>query len=271
MKDLTADFVKKYLQRINYSGSLKPTIETLRQLQIAHLYTVPFENISIHLKQPIQLNYSWLATKIIEQHRGGFCYELNGLFSLLLKQLGFQVTLLSAEVANEEGIFGREFGHLTLLVSNSDDWLVDVGFGNSFIYILKLESDIEIRQRNQLYKLINQSGLWTLYQYQEKWKPQYRFQLISRELEDFQACCNYNQTDSQSIFKQRLICTQLTSEGRVTLSNRKLILSQNNQRNEEIIEDSKKYQQILKKYFQINLDCYSEENINNLLDFVFFK
>lgn len=271
MKDLTENFVRQYLRRIDYQGSLAPTIETLRQLQIAHLYSVPFENISIHLQQPIQLNYSWLFAKIVEQNRGGFCYELNGLFSLLLNKFGFEVTLLSAEVAKEDGTYGRELGHLTLLVSGLDQWLVDIGFGDSFIYPLKLENGIEINQKKQIYKLINQSDFWTLYQYKKEWKPQYRFQLISRKLKDFNPTCDYNQTNYQSIFKQRLICTRLTPEGRYTLSNRKLIMTQNEQRSEEIIEDRTEYQQVLKNYFKIDLNLYPEQNIKNLFKFVFSR
>lgn len=265
MNLLTDNFVRQYLQRINYTDSLEPTINTLNQLQIAHLYAVPFENLSIHLQQPIQLSYTSLANKIIQQNRGGFCYELNGLFSLLLQHLGFKVTLLSAQVAREDGTFGREFGHLTLLVHDLDNWLVDVGFGDSFIYPLKLESGTEIIQREQRYKLINHSERWILYQYKKDWKPQYCFQLVSRELADFQTVCDYNQTNPQSMFKQRLICTRLTHDGRVTLSDRKLIIHQKHQRNEQIIENNCEYQQILKTYFQIQLNSY--QAIEQLFDF----
>lgn len=270
MKRSVEDFVQQYLQRINYQGSLEPTVKTLHQLQVAHLYSVPFENLSIHLQQPIQLNDASLTNKIIQHNRGGFCYELNGLFSLLLQHLGFQVTLLSAQVAREDGTLGRELGHLTLLVQSSNSWLVDVGFGDSFIYPLKLESGIESRQRKQHYKLVNDSNNWILYQYKETWKPQYCFQLIPRKLVEFKTVCNYNQTNPQSIFKQRLICTRLTHSGRVTLSDRKLIIDQNNQRNEKIIETPTEYQSILRQYFKIDLNS-SSQNINKIFDFVLSK
>src|ERR1044071_5671872 len=94
-----------YLKRINYHGSVAPSAETLRQLQVAHLLTVPFENLSIHSQQPIVLQDEALFTKIVERRRGGFCYECNGLFAALLRALGFKVTMLSAEVANPDGIF----------------------------------------------------------------------------------------------------------------------------------------------------------------------
>jgi len=122
--DITA-----YLQRINYRGSLAPSAQTLRELQLAHLFAVPFENLSIHSAEPIVLNDDALFEKIVLRRRGGFCYELNGLFAALLRQLGFEVTMLSAGVNNSEGVFGPDFDHMTLLVVPSEDseerWLAD--------------------------------------------------------------------------------------------------------------------------------------------------
>ena len=106
--------IKAYLERINYHGSLAPTAETLRALQVAHLSTVPFENLSIHAKEPIILDDDALFTKIVANRRGGFCYEANGLFAALLRALGFEAEMLSAEVANAEGEFGPDFDHMTL-------------------------------------------------------------------------------------------------------------------------------------------------------------
>src|SRR5882762_2856663 len=123
--------IKAYLERINYHGALAPSAETLRDLQVAHLLTVPFENLSIHAGEPIVLEDEALFTKIVTSRRGGFCYEANGLFAALLRALGFEVAMLSAEVANAEGEFGPNFDHMTLMVTRADRWLVDVGFGDS--------------------------------------------------------------------------------------------------------------------------------------------
>ena len=128
IKDLNA-----YLDRINYHGSTVPSAENLRALQLAHLQTVPFENLSIHAAEPIVLADEALFTKIVENRRGGFCYECNGLFAALLRTLGFDVTMLSAEVANAQGGYSQPFDHMTLVVRESQRWLVDVGFGDSFL------------------------------------------------------------------------------------------------------------------------------------------
>src|SRR6266404_2344713 len=109
--------VHAYLNRINYQGPRTPTAETLRQLQVAHLLTVPFENLSIHGREPIVLEDEALFQKIVNRRRGGFCYEANGLFAALLRALGFEVAMLSAEVANAAGEFSPPFDHMALMVT----------------------------------------------------------------------------------------------------------------------------------------------------------
>ncbi|HJZ46080.1 MAG TPA: arylamine N-acetyltransferase [Roseiflexaceae bacterium] len=115
--------VRAYLRRIGYNGTVAPTTATLRELHRAHLLAVPFENLDIHLGRPITLDQDALFDKVVTRRRGGFCYELNGLFAALLRAIGFQVTLLSAGVARAEGGFGPEFDHLTLLVTTDPSTL----------------------------------------------------------------------------------------------------------------------------------------------------
>ena len=149
--------VQAYLNRINYDGTVAPTAETLRQLHLAHLLSVPFENLSIHAGEQIVLEDEALFRKIVSRRRGGFCYELNGLFAALLRALGFEVAMLSAQVANDDGGFSRDFDHMTLMVTSEQRWLVDVGFGDSFIEPLSLDRREAREQRNRAYRIV--SGL----------------------------------------------------------------------------------------------------------------
>ncbi|MFN8483386.1 MAG: arylamine N-acetyltransferase [Anaerolineae bacterium] len=131
-----------YLQRIRYTGSRTPDSVTLAALHRAHLLAVPFENLDIHLGRPITLDLPSRYAKIVTRRRGGFCYELNGLFAWLLAQLGYDVTLLSAGVYGGDGRPGPEYDHLTLLVRAPGDptpWLADVGFGEGFREPLRLD------------------------------------------------------------------------------------------------------------------------------------
>jgi arylamine N-acetyltransferase len=120
--------VPAYLDRIAYTGPLVPTADVLRDLHRAHLFTVPFENLDIALGRKIVCDENGFVQKIVEQRRGGFCYELNGAFAALLRAIGFEVTLLSARVPREDGTDGPEFDHLALRIDLGESWLADVGF-----------------------------------------------------------------------------------------------------------------------------------------------
>ena len=121
----------RYLERIKYSGGLGLTMELLNALQKQHLLNVPFENLDIHYKTPIELSLTDIFEKVVNKRRGGFCYELNGLFFELLRSIGFPVKMVSARVFNnEQQTMSAEFDHLAIIATiDSLDYLVDVGFG----------------------------------------------------------------------------------------------------------------------------------------------
>ena len=115
----------------------------LGALHRAHQLRVPFENLSIHLAEPISLDEPDLIDKIVRRRRGGFCYELNGAFALLLEALGAQVSRVAARVYGEAGRLSPPFDHLALIVRPADGsgpWLADVGFGSHSDYPLLLDA-----------------------------------------------------------------------------------------------------------------------------------
>ena len=249
--DITA-----YLKRINYRGPLAPTAETLRQLQVAHLLSVPFENLSIHSGESIILEDEALFKKIVVRRRGGFCYELNGLFAALLRALGFDVVMLSAGVANEEGEFGPEFDHMVLLVTLAERWLVDVGFGDSFREPLLLDKRAEQVQSERAYRIDVADDDRLIVMQREsngKWGAQYRFSLEPHTYADYAQMCRYHQTSPKSPFTQRRICSRATPEGRVTLSQLQLITTMGGERHERELADEREYAELLRECFGIVL------------------
>ena len=245
---------KAYLKRINYHGSLAPTADTLRDLQVAHLLAVPFENLSIHARQPIILEDKALFTKIVENRRGGFCYEANGLFAALLRALGFDVRMLSAGVANAEGEFGPDFDHMALMVSLEQRWLVDVGFGDSFREPLLLDERGEQAQGNRAYRILSDGTHLILTQRDEgdEWKAQYRFTLQAHTYADYAEMCRYHQTSSQSHFTRARVCSRATLEGRITLSEMRFITtSESGGRQERALTSEEEYAAILREQFGI--------------------
>lgn len=213
-----------YLQRIGYRGTLAPDLQTLESLHQAHLYAVPFENLDIHLGREIVLDDERLFRKIVEKRRGGFCYELNSVFAQLLRAVGFRVTMLSAGVMSESGDFGPDFDHMALMVDLEERWLVDVGFGDSFRAPIRLDERGEQRQGEESFR-IDAEGKNLIYLRSQdgEWKPQYLFTLRARQLSDYEEMCRYHQTSPESPFTKKRVCTLATPEGRITLSERRLI------------------------------------------------
>ncbi len=251
-----------YLARIGYTGSTAATAATLRALHLAHLRSVPFENLDIHLGRPITLDHAALYDKIVRRRRGGFCYEQNGLFAWLLETLGFEVRLLSAQVAGADGRLGADFDHLALHVRCPDGaaateaaWLVDVGFGDSFNSPLRLDRPGEAQPDGlRAYRIEQENAFHTLWQrsYDGRWVRQYRFALQARQLADFAPMCAYHQTSPDSHFTQRRVCTMATEDGRVTLAEQTLISTRNGERLERPV-DPDAYRRLLAEQFGVEI------------------
>lgn len=252
--DLTA-----YLKRIAYDGPLAPTLETLRLLHRAHMLTVPFENLSIHIREEILLDDRALFRKIVERRRGGFCYELNGLFAFLLRALGFDVVKLSAGVASEEGGFDPDFDHMALMVRLEDRWLADVGFGDSFLEPLRLDERAEQLQDGIGYRIDSEADRLILLRREgELWKPQYRFSLTPYESPDFEEMCRYHQTSPLSPFTRKRVCTRPTSDGRITLSNLRFITTSKDGRDERELSSEEECLVILREHFGIDIEGFDK-------------
>lgn len=249
-----------YLQRIQFSGPIKPDVQTLHGLQTAHMQNVPFENLDIGLKRPIRLSEEALWDKLILRRRGGFCYELNGLFARLLQLIGFQVTYLNARVFNKrEGTLGIDFDHLALLVQipeQPERWLVDVGFGDSFHQPLDLEERREQVQGLRAYRLEQTPEGYITWQrnYDGSWERHYFFDLQPRSFPgDYEAACLYHQTSPMSSFTRGSIISRATPDGRISLEDGWLILTRNGQRSKRELENRQEYFALLKHYFDITL------------------
>lgn len=242
--------IAAYLRRIKYDGRVTVAAETIAALQKSHLLTVPFENLDIHLGKPINLDLGALFTKIVEQQRGGFCYELNGLLAEALRQLGFEVSLLSAQVAQKQGGFGENFDHLVLLVHLEEDWLVDVGFGESFPNPLRLSQT----GAQGGYRLSHEGHYWLVQALKkDHWQTQFRFTLEPHQFCEFQRMCVYHQTSPESKFTQRRLCSRATLEGRMTLVDQRLIVTRWGDRQERRLKTEQEYRQALADYFCIKI------------------
>lgn len=245
--------IDAYLDRINYNGPREVNAETLCALQVAHLRSVPFENLSIHAGEPIVLDEDALFTKIVDHRRGGFCYECNGLFAGLLRALGFEVAMLAAGVATRDGGFGPIFDHMTLMVTLADCRLVDVGFGESFLEPLLLDSRADQVQGTRSFRLVDVDDHVVLFRRNEGegWQPQYRFTLQPYTFPDYDEMCRFHQTSPDSHFTKGLICSRATEDGRITLSDMRLINTSQQLRDEQTLSSREEYDRILRDQFGV--------------------
>jgi N-hydroxyarylamine O-acetyltransferase len=246
--------IQPYLDRIHYHGPLTPTLETLRALHYAHILAVPFENLDIPLQRPIVLDEAQLYDKIVRRRRGGFCYELNGTFVMLLRALGFDVQLLAARVFNGQGELGIEFDHMALLVQLEERWLADVGFGDSFCEPLRLDEHGAQREGERMYRIAAGKPYWTYFQREHgEWRAEYLFTLQPYQLAAFADGCHYHQTSPDSPFTRRRICSRATPNGRVTLSDMKLIITTNGDKREHDVASEAAHVSLLQEHFGVVL------------------
>ena len=248
--------VNPYLDRIGYHGSTYPTETVLRRLHRKHMLSVPFENLDIHANRPIVLSQSAFYKKIVNRHRGGFCYELNGSFGHLLRKLGFRVSMLSARVAMKNGDFGAEFDHMTLLVQLREPWLADVGLGDSFTEPKRLDISAPQHDHGTDYKLARENN-WILMSRRTKgsgrWEPQYKFTLKPRRLSDYVPRCKWQQTSPKSHFTKNRLCSQLTPNGRVTLTDKELIITRDGIKVQRSVKGPEEFATLLHRHFGIDL------------------
>jgi N-hydroxyarylamine O-acetyltransferase len=251
--------IPAYLKRIRYSRPISPDVQTLHGLQRAHLEHIPFENLDIGLKRPIRLEEDALWEKIILRGRGGFCYELNGLFAWLLQGIGFDVTCLNARVYNRLGELGIDFDHLALLVRNpgqSARWLVDVGFGDTFTQPLCLDGPEIQEQGLRAYRIEALPEGYAVWQrnYDGSWERHYFSDLRPHKFpEEYLPACHYHQTSPQSSFTRGSIISRATRDGRVSLEDGRLILTRNGKRTERALTSQDQYHKLLQQYFGIAL------------------
>jgi N-hydroxyarylamine O-acetyltransferase len=249
-----------YLTRLTISGPVSPDLISLRNLHLAHMLSVPFENLDIGLGRPIQLGEQALWSKIVLDRRGGFCYELNGLFAWLLSQIGFEITYLNGRVFSREGKLGIDFDHLALMVripGSSRRWLADVGFGDSFTSPLDMEDNGVQVQGLRAYRLEKGADGYVAWQrdYNGSWERQYFFDLQPRKFpSDYEAACRYHQTSPNSSFTRGPVISLARPDGRITLEQVRLIVTKNGRRVESRVDGPQEFNALLKKHFGIVLE-----------------
>ncbi|MGH3622322.1 MAG: arylamine N-acetyltransferase family protein [Sciscionella sp.] len=246
------DWVDAYLRQIGAHWPLHGDADELRELHERHLTSVPFENLGIHLGEPVTLLPDALIEKIVRRRRGGFCYELNGAFAELLRALGYQVSVLGARVFGADGMPSHPFDHLVLWVQAGEPWLVDVGFGAHSRHPLRVFGYGEQADPDGTFEVVATADgdLDVL----RDGVPQYRVETRPRSLADFGPTCWYQQTSPESHFTRSLTCSLQRANGRITLAGDRLIITSDGERVERTLSGDDEVRAAYAEHFGIVLD-----------------
>jgi N-hydroxyarylamine O-acetyltransferase len=216
--------VAAYLRRLRYTGTIEPTLSSLRSLHRRHMEVVPFENLDIALSRPIEIDDEASVRKIVGGHRGGFCYELNGAFAALLRALEFEVTLLSARVARKNGGEGR----------SSITWRcawISMTRGSPMS-----GSTIPSRSPCVCSRIWSNTRTWERSASARQRSPS-RWSAGRRTI--------------RGDGSQKRICSRLTPDGRITLSELNLIVTNHEHREERTLGSEQEWRAALRQYFEI--------------------
>ncbi|GHH63731.1 arylamine N-acetyltransferase family protein [Lentzea cavernae] len=216
-----------YLQRIGASRT-----SSLAELHERHLLSVPFENLHTHMDTRIVLEIPWLHDKIVVQRRGGFCYELNGLFAELLRHLGHHVDLLGARTIGDGQRLGPPLDHLALLVDGT--WLADVGFGSFTLRPLDWESRQDQHDPFGVFRLVDVGDDVEVLM---DGRPCYRLDRRPRELAEFVPTCWWHQTAPESHFRKGPMASLARPSGRITVTDKVVVVRENGHKTSTDVED----------------------------------
>lgn len=215
-RPLSAPQLERYFARIGYAGPRDPSLGTLRALHRLHLLAIPYENLDIHLGLPITLDAEAMFTKLVDERRGGWCFEMNGVFGRVLETLGFTVRYLSGAVGRERKGWRAQGNHLVLLVTLDRPWIVDVGFGDGFVTPLPLAPG-HYRQDFLQYQVTRDGPRWRVHNHQFGGADGFDFTLTARRLDDFATQCHELQTAPDSSFVKTTVCERMLPNGIVIL------------------------------------------------------
>ena len=212
--------LQKYLNRIGFVGGAKADLATVTEMMRRQLFSVPFENLDVQAGKIVSLVPEEIVEKIIGRNRGGYCYEVNGIFAMALQALGIPYQFVAARPMFYP--VRRPKTHMAIVLEvESEEWLCDLGFGSYGIREpMRLSlSDTEVRQDFDTFMLNKTKEHEYLLKalVEGEWTNQYAFDLSPQEWIDFAPANYLNSTHPDAVFVQKLLIVLHNSNGRSIL------------------------------------------------------
>jgi len=242
----------KYLRRIGYGGPLSPTRPTLHNLHRAHLLAIPFENIDVQMRIRPTFDIDATFEKIVERGRGGWCYEMNGLFAWALRELGFSLDMIGAAVGRTKSGEKALMNHLALIVHLDQPYLADVGFGNGMLVPTPLRVGAFNDGRFD-FRLTHERDWWRFHNHRHNGST-YDFTERPYDYSAFEHKARMLAATAESPFVQNLVVGRLTEDGMVFLTNAALQRFNGNEIAEETAPNARELERILRDYFGLEVE-----------------
>lgn len=217
--------LEDYFKRIGFDGQVKTDLATLTALMRCHLFSIPFENIDVQKNRFVSLKPEDIVNKIIYSQRGGYCYEVNGVFAMALAAIGFKYQFCGGRPMFYPTL--RPKTHVVLAVNIADEkFICDLGFGS-----FGIRAPISLNQLNQtIHQDYDQFELSKLDQdtylikakVENEWKNQFCFDLYPMQWIDMTLPNYFNSTHPDTIFVQKLLVVKHNPDGRSILLDNQL-------------------------------------------------
>jgi N-hydroxyarylamine O-acetyltransferase len=231
-------------------------VETLKALHQAQLYTIPFENFDIQLGRGINLNPEVLFEKLVHHNRGGYCFELNGLFLMALKSMGFEARALLGRV-HTTGTPGGRCHQIQMITIEGRQWIADVGFGaDTPRSPIPLELDQPTTQDGQTVRLVDGDYFGTMLQVlkDNQWIDLYSFDLEYVSPADIELGNYFTSTNPLSLFVRARVAALPVEIGVITLFNNILTKVIDGNQSVQELAEGQAYLNALKDHFGIELE-----------------
>jgi N-hydroxyarylamine O-acetyltransferase len=242
-----------YLDRIGFEGPVRPDLDTLRRVHLAHALAVPFENLDVQLRRPLSTSVPEAFDKIVTRRRGGWCYENNGVMAWALRENGFDVQRMSAGVMREKLGDAQLGNHLCVLVRLDQPYLVDVGFGGSLAEPLPIRTGARDERPYRITLSETGDGYWRFCEVAHSDPFSFDFHLGEPDEVLFSTKCEYLQTDPKSSFVQNLVVQRRTRDTHLSLRGRVLTTLHSSHEEKKLLDSPEELVATLRARFDLDV------------------
>lgn len=214
-----------YLARIGFRGTPQVDLQTLGEIHRRHLLAIPYENLDVQLGRPVGLDIDGIYHKLVDQRRGGWCYEMNGLLAWALETIGFSITRLAAGVMRAhrgDEVLGNHLALWVRLPDEPEPVLADVGFGDGALEPVIIREG-PFRQRGFEFSLERLADAWwRFHNHPAGGAASFDFRLVEADGVLLARQCRFLQTSADSPFTQVAVVQRHTPTGLLVLRGRLL-------------------------------------------------